>query len=739
MKNVSRTEKLKDYEHLGDDEEISVGTIRGMRRKSDGRAIRIIEFDKIKLNESQIATIMQELESIMHLNHPSIVKLIGHRAENVEKKVPFSLIYEAHTKWFRLSEIIDDINIHSELSPMSPAQIANLIFGIAVGMKYLHEHKIVHQNLNPSSIYIDKDFRPHITNYGISILSEQDRLNSTNLNSLMYMAPEVLKSKESTMFSDVYSFATIIYRIMVHNTSLNVPSNMQTYIDNQKKGIRPILNNRFTAIMKSFISRCWSLHPESRPTFDEIVPLMVENQTHIIPSLNIDILNDYIEYFRDKGVEIPICQASKSDEDSTDMTRNFMIETKITNSLDKLAFSKKNKAIIIQMIKMQYLLLEITKENRKRIKRAFFIPIIINDKLVLKMIIRNIIQFSKIRAKKIDLYADLIRFFYSKKSSSNKLEKMPKYLIHEMFSVLKSTNPFPDQISTLALTSWLVKRNVFTPEYVVKKIESFYNKYSTRKKISCLMLFCWFAPELDEYNHELFDKIYAMFHEYSHNNSKPLECITIFMKKFEIYKKDNWSILYKSRSGHNSINAFSFMVKDDNIELIKKFAEEKAKDPDKEVINKRLNSDIFNPNILVHDKLTLQMYAALCGTYKCYLYLNTNGANQNARDKKMRTIAHYSAAGGNEKILSFIDPMRDTLDGTIHMAISWFNNQIFFNLKKMKRELLFNPDSGGVLPINTAAADNNLSILLYCLGKGVDYDETENFDVHLFFIGLLFI
>lgn len=89
-----------------------------------------------------------------------------------------------------------------------------ILLGIAEGMKHLHNSGIIHRNLHPSNILLDKKLYPHVSDFGYSIISDL-LLSSIDSNEISpYLAPEIITNNLYTFKSDVYSFSIIAYHII---------------------------------------------------------------------------------------------------------------------------------------------------------------------------------------------------------------------------------------------------------------------------------------------------------------------------------------------------------------------------------------------------------------------------------------------------------------------------------------------------------------------------------------------
>lgn len=79
---------------------------------------------------------------------------------------------------------------------------------ILLGLKYLHDHEILHRDIKPCNILLDQHFIVKIADFGFSIKFDDPELLSTRpqlCGTLQYMAPEIISYRFYTIVSDVWA------------------------------------------------------------------------------------------------------------------------------------------------------------------------------------------------------------------------------------------------------------------------------------------------------------------------------------------------------------------------------------------------------------------------------------------------------------------------------------------------------------------------------------------------------
>ena len=106
-----------------------------------------------------------------------------------------------------------------------PDRVFELGSRICQGVSAAHERGILHCDLKPSNILIDRNGDPHITDFGIAVARTEARKACCPAGTPAYMAPEqLLKSEKASIQSDVYAIGAILYELIAGRTPFSEAS-----------------------------------------------------------------------------------------------------------------------------------------------------------------------------------------------------------------------------------------------------------------------------------------------------------------------------------------------------------------------------------------------------------------------------------------------------------------------------------------------------------------------------------
>ena len=213
------------------------------------------------------------------------LELIGLKDENVVKVI--GMVFLTNEKPCLILPYRKEITLldYVKSDPTIPVRpLVKFMLNIASGMKYLTSKKeCVHQDLSARNCLIDDKKNIRITGFSLFKTWYGEKADkSTCRQSLRWMAPETLKSLDHeatfTTKSDVWSYAVTAWELF----SKGLPPYKDVDDDDLVKVLdqgvlleKPSSCNR---IIYDLWKQCWSLDPELRPTFGQIVKKIDETQ-----------------------------------------------------------------------------------------------------------------------------------------------------------------------------------------------------------------------------------------------------------------------------------------------------------------------------------------------------------------------------------------------------------------------------------------------------------------------------
>lgn len=149
---------------------------------------------------------IREAKAQASLKHPNIVGTVDY------------LEYEGDH--IMVSEYIEGRNLSDFMKkhrkPLQPQAILKIMEGPLDALGYVHAKGIIHRDLKPSNILIDPNGLGHITDFGIALIMNMERITRTGIGmgTPLYMSPEqVSDPKNIDHRSDIYSFGCILYEM----------------------------------------------------------------------------------------------------------------------------------------------------------------------------------------------------------------------------------------------------------------------------------------------------------------------------------------------------------------------------------------------------------------------------------------------------------------------------------------------------------------------------------------------
>lgn len=184
-------------------------------------AVKVISSDFATTSEEEYTRRFQsEARAIAHLRHPNIVGIYQFgRSEG---------IYYMAQVFLEGKDLRMVLRGYAERGERMPTnEMLRIVEDIAAALDYAHAHGVIHRDVKPSNIMLERHTgRAILMDFGLA-LSVQEGTTGETFGSAHYIAPEqAVSSAKAVAQSDLYSLGVVIYEILTGQVPFDDPSAM---------------------------------------------------------------------------------------------------------------------------------------------------------------------------------------------------------------------------------------------------------------------------------------------------------------------------------------------------------------------------------------------------------------------------------------------------------------------------------------------------------------------------------
>ena len=226
---LQANEMLGPYQIGGLIGEGGMGAVYRAKDTRLGRDVAIKVLTNVTLSDRErLLRFEQEARATGMLNHPNLLTIydVGRDGEGSP---------------FLVSELLEGETLSTRLQrgPLSPRRAVDAALQMANGLAAAHEKGIVHRDLKPDNIFLTRDGRLKILDFGIAKLSATRsgegpifEVAATEpgmvLGTVGYMSPEQVRGELVDQRSDIFSLGAIFYEMLTGNRAFKRNSAIET-------------------------------------------------------------------------------------------------------------------------------------------------------------------------------------------------------------------------------------------------------------------------------------------------------------------------------------------------------------------------------------------------------------------------------------------------------------------------------------------------------------------------------
>jgi serine/threonine protein kinase/Tol biopolymer transport system component len=235
------------------------------RRLDREVAIKVLP-ESLTADPDRLRRFEQEARAAAALNHPNILAV--HQMATHEDVS------------YMVSELLDGETLRERLKrgPIPLRKAIDYAVQIAHGLAAAHDKGIVHRDLKPDNLFVTKDGRVKILDFGLAKLAKprddsggeatitQGTEPGIVMGTVGYMSPEQVRGKMADHRSDIFAFGTILYEMVTGNQTFRKPTSAETMTAILNEDPPPI--SQVTAAtppgLQRVVHRCLEKNPEQR-------------------------------------------------------------------------------------------------------------------------------------------------------------------------------------------------------------------------------------------------------------------------------------------------------------------------------------------------------------------------------------------------------------------------------------------------------------------------------------------
>uniref|UniRef100_I3MFD0 non-specific serine/threonine protein kinase n=1 Tax=Ictidomys tridecemlineatus TaxID=43179 RepID=I3MFD0_ICTTR len=231
------------------------------KEKLDSKHCVIKEINFMPIQDKEASK--KEVILLAKMKHPNIVTFFSSFQEN--------------SRLFIVMEYCDGGDLAKRILRQrgvlfSEDQILGWFVQISLGLKHIHDRKILHRDIKSQNIFLSKNgMVAKLGDFGIArVLNNSMELARTCVGTPYYLSPEICQSKPYNNKTDIWSLGCVLYELCTLKHPFEGSNLHQLVLKICQAHFAPI-SPRFSRDLRSLIPQLFKVSPRDRPSINSIL------------------------------------------------------------------------------------------------------------------------------------------------------------------------------------------------------------------------------------------------------------------------------------------------------------------------------------------------------------------------------------------------------------------------------------------------------------------------------------